>query len=352
MKTRVLYVVESFSTGVYAIVRDIACHLDPNSFELLVLHSLRSDSPTGYETDFSGDHITLRYIPMGSRGNYVPAIKKIRKAILEFKPDVIHLHSSKAGVLGRIAAKGTSYHHILYSPHGFSFLRTDVSALARRVFLFIEKMMQVYQKVTIIAVSEGERKEAQRITEDAVVINNFINTATFSTIRQTAGATVVTTGRIAPQKNPELFNTIAQALPEISFLWVGDGPLREQLNAPNITVTGYVPRTQAIQHVVNGQIYLQTSLWEGMPVSILEAMAAKKAIVASDIIGNRDLIVHNRSGMLCDPHYPEQFIEAIKTLIAHEEKRKALSEEAFRRVKTYHDVSVAMDAYTQIYRYN
>jgi glycosyltransferase involved in cell wall biosynthesis len=352
MKTRVLYVVESFSTGVYAIVRDIACNLDPNSFELRILHSLRSDSPTGYETDLAGDHITLRYIPMGSAREYPKAIKEIRKEIQKFKPDAIHLHSSKAGVLGRIAAKGTSYHHILYSPHGFSFLRTDVSALARRVFLLIEKMMQRYQKATIIAVSEGEHGEAQRITEDVVVINNFINTATFSAIKEARGATVVTTGRIAPQKNPSLFNIIARALPEISFLWVGDGPLREQLDAPNITITGYVPRTEAIQHVVNGLIYLQTSLWEGMPVSILEAMAAKKAIVASNIIGNRDLITHNQSGILCDPHYPEQFIEAIQQLISNKEKREALSEEAFRRVTKYHDVSIAMAAYSQIYRYN
>jgi hypothetical protein len=81
MKTRVLFVVESFSTGVYAIVRDIACNLDPNSFELRILHSLRSDSPTGYETDLAGDHITLRYIPMGSAREYPKAIKEIRKEI-------------------------------------------------------------------------------------------------------------------------------------------------------------------------------------------------------------------------------------------------------------------------------
>ena len=349
-KIRVLYVVESFSTGVYAIVRDIACNLDPSRFELTILHSLRSDSPSGYVEDFQYPHITLQYVPMGSKKTYVSAIRTIRDVIDRFKPHAIHLHSSKAGVLGRIAAKRATAPQILYSPHGFSFLRTDVSAFARWIFLQVERCINRYCHATIIAVSDGELQEALRITDDAVVINNFIDTSLFGSLVAKPGYPIVTTGRIAPQKNPDLFNTIAQALPEVSFLWVGDGPLRNRLTAPNIFVTGHVSRNEAIQHVVNAHIYLQTSLWEGMPVSILEAMAARKAIVASNIIGNRDLLTHEQSGILCDPDDPQQFITALKELLANQEIRNSLADQAYARVQAKHDVSVAVQRYAEYYR--
>ncbi|HLW21719.1 MAG TPA: glycosyltransferase, partial [Sphaerochaetaceae bacterium] len=118
-KTKLLYVVESFSTGVYAIVRDIACNLDPEAFTVRILHSLRPDSPKTYEEDFAQPHISLQYIPMGSLKTYRRAVGAIREAIRTFEPDAIHLHSSKAGVLGRLAAKGSFSKRLLYSPHGF-----------------------------------------------------------------------------------------------------------------------------------------------------------------------------------------------------------------------------------------
>jgi len=348
-KTKLLYVVESFSTGVYAIVRDIACNLDPEAFTVRILHSLRPDSPKTYEEDFAQLHISLQYIPMGSLKTYRRAVGAIREAIRTFEPDTIHLHSSKAGVLGRLAAKGSFSKRLLYSPHGFSFLRTDVGATKRRIFLTLEILADRYKRATIVAVSEGERIEALKITSDTMVINNFIDTSLFDTITEEPTNCVVTTGRIAPQKNPQLFNTIAKSLPDVPFLWVGDGPLSSELTASNITVTGYVPRSEAIHHVRNAKIYLQTSLWEGMPVSILEAMAAGKPIVASNIIGNRDLIEQGKTGILCDPQKPHEFAEALQSVQQSPELQTRLGNAARDHAHSYHDVSVAIDLYSREY---
>ena len=351
-KTRVLYVVESFSTGVYAIVRDIACNLNPDRFTVLILHSLRNDSPKNYEKDFQSSHVTLQYVPMGSFKDYVTATKIIRKTIKTFKPHTLHLHSSKAGLLGRIAAKFSPCKHILYSPHGFSFIRTDVSNFSRKIFFMLEYGINKFNKSKLIAVSEGELVHAHKITSNAIVINNFINLQDFNQRVETTKPYVVTSGRITAARNPHLFNLIAEQLLELQFIWVGDGPQREILTAPNITITGLLSRSEAIAYVQKFDIYIQTSLWEGMPVSILEAMASGKPVVATDIIGNRDLITHNKTGFLCNLDDPNQFIQLIKELHEDKELRLKIGQAAHTYIKNNHDKQQAIARYEKEYSQN
>jgi glycosyltransferase involved in cell wall biosynthesis len=348
-KIRVLFVVESFSTGVYAIVKDIACNLDPNRYEVLIVHSLRADSPTSYNEDFAYRHITLRHVPMGSMSQYLSSIRKMRNIIFEYKPDAIHLHSSKAGFLGRVAAKGYSCATILYSPHGFSFLRTDVGPLFRWTFLKLEQGIHRYVPAKIIAVSPGEAQEAKKITQDVVTINNFIDTRQIPLVSRSKEKVVITTGRISAQKNPSLFNTIAEALSTTKFIWVGDGPLREELVAKNIEVTGYVSRKEVFELLSKASVYVQTSLWEGMPVSILEAMATGLPVVASDIIGNRDIIRNGSTGYLCDIHNPSEFTTHITHLMEHEEMENSMGTLARNLILQEYDMVQAVERYAQLY---
>lgn len=347
-KTNVLHVVESFSTGVYAIVRDIVCNLNPDRFEVLIIHSLRDDSPKTIEQDFARANISLLYIPMGSTKEYLTSLRKIRTAAKAFNPDAIHLHSSKAGFLGRLALKRFKV-PIVYSPHGFSFLRTDVGPLKRRIFFQLEYWIDKYKRSTVVAVSEGEKQHALRFTKNVSRIDNFIDTRMFETLGSEEKGFIATCGRISPQKNPQLFNTIALALPDYSFLWIGDGPLRETLTAPNITVTGLLSRKEAIEHVKQCSIYLQTSLWEGMPVSILEAMAASKTCVATNVVGNRDLISDGKTGFLCEAEKPERFIDLLKRLIKDDELRRSIGRNAREYIAKYHALDQAVAKYEKLY---
>ena len=348
-RIKILYVVESFSTGVYSIIKDIACNLDPDQFELLILYSLREDSPKNPESDFQNDNITLQYVPMGTLKDYLPAVKTIRNVIKQYQPDSIHVHSSKAGFIGRLAAKGLQK-QVLYSPHGFSFLRTDVSALKRWIFFQLEFWINRYLPSKIIAVSEGEYQHALRITKDSIVINNFIDLAMFQKEDRKQSEIIVTCGRITAARNPALFNSIAKKLPDHTFMWVGDGPQRDEINASNITVTGLLPRRDAVKYVKNACIYVQTSLWEGMPVSVLEAMAAGKPVVASDILGNRDIIEDGITGYLCDSSSSDQFAERIKELLSSEDLRSTLGSNARSYVEAHHDVQKAIAAYQANYK--
>lgn len=347
-KIRLMYVVESFSTGVYAIVRDVACNLDPQRFEVLILHSIRSDSPKNYSHDFNSPNITLSYIPMGTSKSYLKAIGSIRKAIHEFQPDSIHLHSSKAGFLGRIAAH-KSKSRLFYTPHGISFIRTDVGAAKRKIFYLLEKFIQLYTPSRIIAVSPAEYENVLKLTTNATVINNFIDVASVPQPRETETILVGITGRITEAKNPPLFNRIALGMPSVRFIWIGDGDLRTQLSAQNIQITGQVTRSEALKKLSELSVYIQTSSWEGMPISLLEAMACAKPVVVSKIPAHENLIQDGATGYICDGNAENQFIEKIGLLLDQPDLRRKLGQGAKTFVLAHHDLNQAIERYSDEY---
>lgn len=347
-KIRVLYVVESFSTGVYAVVRDVARSLDPHRFEVSILHSLRDDSPKSYKDDFNYPHLTLTYLPMGSLTNYFSAIQEIKKVIKDFRPHVIHLHSSKAGFLGRIAAHKDSA-RLFYTPHGISYIRTDVGALKRTIFFVLEKGIQRYTPSTIIAISEAEKAAVSRLNAQVVTIPNFIDISTIPTRHHSKKCIVGITGRVTEAKNPPLFNRIALSMPHIQFLWVGDGPLRNELSAPNITITGQVSRSEALQYVSTMSIYIQTSSWEGLPISLLEAMACKLPVIVTDISAHLSIITHSVNGLICTQNSEHEFKDAINTLQADIKLQKSLGESAYEYVLKHHSIDQAIARYSAEY---
>lgn len=348
-KIKVLFVVESFSTGVYSIVHDIACNIDSAHFEVLIIHSLREDSPKDYKKDFSDTGVNLLYIPMDTPRNLLKSIKAIRGVIKEFNPQVIHLHSSMAGAVGRIAAKHHFRGLLLYTPHGFSFLKKDSSNIKRWIFKTVEKLLAVLYGGTILTISKDEYNRAKSLTSRVMLISNFLNITKIPVPTIIRKNSVVTSGRISFQKNPSLFNSIALALPEVTFIWVGDGPLKDLITAPNITITGYLSRNEALRLVSEATIYLQTSLWEGLSVSILEAMALKKAVVASNIEANQELVAHKKTGFLCELDSLEDFVKSIKILLNDDKLREDFGEAGFTSVVENFDLPIAIKKYESLY---
>lgn len=122
--------------------------------------------------------------------------------------------------------------------------------------------------------------------------------------------TVCTVGRICCQKNPQLFNGIALLLPDIRFVWIGDGDMRGCLSAPNITVTGWKSRDEVMKIVARADVFVLTSLWEGLPIALLEAMYLGCLCVVSDVIGNHDVIRNGLNGFVCST--AEEYAETIR----------------------------------------
>ena len=109
---------------------------------------------------------------------------------------------------------------------------------------------------------------------------------------------ICTVGRIGYQKNPKLFNEIAGALPDNKFTWIGDGELKKELTSSNITVTGWKKEEEVLKELNKNDIFILTSLWEGLPISLLEAGYMKKICLVTDVIGNKDVIKNGKNGFI------------------------------------------------------
>ena len=211
---------------------------------------------------------------------------------------------------------------MFYNPHGFSFLKQDDSKFKRSVYWTIEKITAMLnRKCTIVGCSKGEYEEAKKLNKNSICINNGIDIERLD--KETAGfkekkidfdnLKICTVGRIDYSKNPEFFNRIAEEFPNIQFTWIGEGSLRNKLTSPNITITGWKTREEALKILNEHDVFVLCSLWEGLPISLLEAMYFKKICIVSDCIGNRDVIVDGENGFVADKL--EDYLKIIQNIL-------------------------------------
>lgn len=346
-KKKVLYVVEAMGGGVFTYIVDLANEL-VNEFDMYIAYAVRPQTPKDYKEYFDKRIHLIEVKNFGREINplkELKALKEVKKISEEVKPDIIHLHSSKAGVIGRIAFDSNKI-PMFYTPHGYSFLMTNYNPVKRWFFKMIETVF-AKRKCTIISCSPGEHQETLKLTKNATYVNNAINVKDLSKSLSTVKTvdhtfTVFTLGRICYQKNPKMFNEVAKNMPNTRFLWIGDGELRKQLSAPNIEITGWVNREEALKRSMNADVFVLTSLWEGLPISLLEAMYMKKLCVVSNVIGNRDVIHNGDNGYVCDD--VAGFAKAI------EERKEEYIEKAYQDLLDRYETNIQAKRYAEIYR--
>ncbi|ASN59588.1 glycosyl transferase [Latilactobacillus curvatus] len=298
MKPRLLFFVEAFGGGILSYVQALTNSLS-DDFDIFVAYGTREQTPDEDKLgNMFNESISLIKVANFTREiNLIKdfkALKEMNHIIKEIAPDIVHLHSSKAGVLGRVTAVRNKKVKYFYTPHGYSFLIHGSSKGKHYMYLLIEKFLG-YGRCETIACSFGEFEESKKVTKKSQYVNNSINTKEIDMISNELPANrkidgVYTVGRIDTQKNPEEFNELAKKLPDIDFTWVGDGPKRSLLSSPNINVTGWLERKDVINIAVNKKIFILTSLWEGLPIALLEAMYTEHLCIVSDVVGNRDVI--------------------------------------------------------------
>ena len=303
---KILHIVEAFGGGVFTMLNDLSNGVC-NEYEVVIAYSVRKETPQNFEKLFDKKIKFIEVKNFTRNINFIKDIKtlkELKKIIKEEKPDIIHLHSSKAGVLGRFIARGKKY-KMLYNPHGFSFLKQDDSKFKRICYRTIEKMMTIINpKCIIVGCSQGEYEEAKKLSKNSICINNGINIKELEEKAKKLqkhetdfkNLKICTIGRIGYQKNPKLFNEIAESLPNNKFTWIGDGELKNELISPNIKITGWKDKEKVLEELNKNDIFILTSLWEGLPIALLEAGYMKKLCIVTDVIGNRDVIKNNING--------------------------------------------------------
>lgn len=347
-KIKILFIVEAMGGGVFTYIVDLANEL-VDTYDMYVAYGVRKQTPKNYK-DYFDKRIHLTEVKNFERAinpiKDIVAFWEIKKIAGEIKPDVIHLHSSKAGAIGRMVFNKKI--PLYYTPHGYSFLMENLKPIKRKIFKMIELICAKRNCMTI-SCSAGEHQESLKLTQNATYVNNGINIKDVQKIiektpKVSHAFTVYTLGRICYQKNPVLFNQIAEMLPNIRFVWIGDGELRSELTSTNIEITGWIDRITAIKYAVNADVFLLTSRWEGLPISLLESMYMKKACVVSDVIGNRDVIHNRENGFVCSK--AEEFVQAIRI---SQTGVDSLTEQAYKDIIKIYNTEVMARQYSQIY---
>lgn len=350
VKKKILYIVEAMGGGVFTYIVDMVNEL-VEEYDMYVAYAVRKQTPDNFIDYFDK---RVHFIKVDNFQRSVNLINDV-KAFIEIKniekvvnPDIIHLHSSKAGVLGRIAFNGNKK-PLFYTPHGYSFLMESYKPMKRMIFRLIELICAKRKSITI-SCSIGEHQETLKLTKRATYVSNGINVAELQKIidrmeKVEHPFTVFTIGRICFQKNPELFNLIAEALPSMKFIWIGDGELREELKSKNIEVTGWIDRETAIKYAVNADAFLLPSRWEGLPISLLESMYMKKICIVSNVIGNRDVIHNNSNGFICNT--VNEYVEAIQ--VAKNENNSSMKKAAYQEIINLYNTKNMIQDYKKIY---
>jgi len=340
-RIRVLEVMEATGGGTKKHLELLVTHLDKGSFDVAVA------CPSARHPSYGDESIVAELRAAGVRTHIVEMRRAIAPAsdLASFWQlwslmrrdcfDIIHTHSSKGGFLGRLAARCAGAKAVVHTAHGFYFLGQP--GLSRVFYLGLERLAS---RLTdrFIAVSESEKAVAIEHglfrPDQVVVIENGIELPNLEVDigqrQQELGLepdrpVVGTVSRFNPQKDPAtLLRAIAlviQAVPEVQFVWCGNGELKPQAEAlarrldihEHILFTGY--RKDVLEWMALFDVFVVSSLFEGLPYTLLEAMSVGKPVVATDVVGSRDAVVHGETGLLVPPQDPSALAEAVLRLI-------------------------------------
>lgn len=276
----------------------------------------------------------------------IMALIELRKLYNRYKPDIIHLHSSKAGMLGRIVFPKDK---VVYTVHGFDSIR-----VAYRRFLPIEKRMQK-RCTAIVGVSEYDRINLVKegVLNGVLTIYNGIKTPDNENIRNVSHfnkdkKTILSIARVSPPKRVDLFIEVARLLPKYDFVWIG--------NQRDVTEYGALPENchfvgnlpNAGGYCINADLFMLQSDYEGLPMVILEAMCFGKPVVASNVGGISEIIKNNVNGFVLD-NKAELFAEKIVYILERKDIYETFSKNTLEIFKEQLTVDKMTESYMNIY---
>lgn len=304
--------------------------------------------------------------------NGIQILRQLVAIVRKLNPDVIHTHRNKENILGSVAARLSGNIPTLRTQHGAPEHRPKWRQIPKQIIRLMDWFCGQYLQQKIIAVSDelAELLRQEFHADKVHVIENGIDIE--STLRSVAGEKPVhiqpsqplnvgIAGRLVSVKRMDLFIKTARLLKEnhpemeLNFHIFGDGPLKEDLEALNqkLETHGYVtleghcddlaPQLRTLD------ILVMASDHEGLPMTLLEAMALQTPIIAHRVGGIPKLLAGGDCGVLVDDHTPSGYAQAIHQLARNPEGRVKIAENAFIRVKKFYSATKNAQAFCEFY---
>jgi glycosyltransferase involved in cell wall biosynthesis len=266
------------------------------------------------------------------------------------RPDVVHTHSSKAGILGRFAAHDARVPIVVHTIHGMSFNRTQPWAV-RKLFAWLE-WMAARRSDAVVTVADAMieqsvatgicRREKMKTVYSGMEVGDFTPTNhDRDAVRRSWGVAddaivVGTIARLFRRKGYEqllpIMAAAAKREPRLHFVWVGDGAQRADYEADlerrglrgQTTLTGLVAPVRIPELLAGFDILAHTSQWEGLPRGVVQALLMRVPVVAFDIDGTPEVVLDGKTGRLVKLNDLEGFAEALLALAADGDARRRL----------------------------
>ncbi len=347
-------------------VYDLVRHLPRNEFEVIVA----APRDGVFFDRFRDLDVTLVELPLSRLGvRHLPLTVRLCRGC---QVDIVHTHGKGPGLYGRLAARALgipavhTFHGIHYSNYGW---------VGRRLYLALERRLSAMTH-TVINVSRSQEAEGLALrlfrSEQSVVVSNGLDVEEMDRVtrespirRESLGLhgddfVLGCVSRWDPVKRFEVLlegvRRLAGRIPRVALLLVGGGGEEARIRRlvsekglqDRVIFTGFLGNPARVYGILD--LYVATSLKEGLPLAPLEAMGARLAVVATDVPGHRDVVVRGQTGLLVPPEDSAALAEAIVSLAADPERRRRMGEAGRERVLAHFGIQSTVARTADVYR--
>ena len=277
------------------------------------------------------------------------AYRKLRKFFEENHFDVVHTHASKAGIVGRVAARKAGVPVVVHTVHGQAF-HPYQSSFKNKIYIAAERFAAKYcDRIYAVAqamidqcVAAGVApREKYQVVYSGMDLQSFVNARRSPELRAKLGipedAPVVgILARLFELKGHDCMIAaapkIVAEIPNVRFLFIGDGILREQFQAEiarlglteHFVFAGLIPPEQVPAYLAQVDILAHLSLREGLPRACVQALASGKAVVAYPLDGTPEVVLDGETGLLGEPENVDQVAANVLRLLQDNDLRERL----------------------------
>lgn len=371
--TRVLHVCEPADGGAAVIAAALALGMAARGLEV------EYAGPPGarHLPELEAGGVPVHLLPLApsyfNTGADLRALRGLDQLLAAGRFNVVHLHSSKAGVLGRLAARRRRGARVVYSPHGFPFVGEFSRARLALATAIERGLAPLGDEIVCVCDFEVRLAEAKRLRPRRGIARVYNGVDRFPAAVEPApelaewraagdGPIVASLSTLRPPKALDSLIEAAPAIlagePEARLALIGSGPQREELEAlvrargldrePRFRM---IPFTAPIESYLAGiDLYILPSAWEAFPIGVLEAMAAGVPQVASAVGGIPEAVGDGVTGRLVPPRQPPALAAAVLEIVQDFSLRERMSMESRRRHEGRFLTETMIDETIAIYR--
>jgi len=373
-RIKILYGLEAADGGALKHLVYLVTRLDKPLFDITVIISkLRSWNIQEEIEKMKIAGAEIVYLPMERNIHIIKDLLVIIKLFIYIRRKkyyIVHAHSSKAGGVFRIAAWLNKVPRIYYTPHCFYF--QGKYGIKKKIYILLEKIL--CRISTGIIVSENEQDELVKNKicsyakifniNNAIDFNEYEHLQEVKKIRQelripSSHFVIGAIGRLVTQKDWKTYILAAKEVIKdynnVTFLMVGEGELRNKLQCfinelelqKRIIIVGYIKEIYKIYSIID--VLVNTSLWEGLPFTFLEAMAYKKPIIAT-ATGNETTILDEETGFISPQKDYETIADKIKQLIDDKELANTMGNKGNEWFHKKYSFEFFISQHTKLYK--